>query len=456
MAWRRDNSTFSISDLSNFYVKHKKSLVNYSMRMLKDSETAEEIVQETMLKLMLVAPEFSSEAQAFAYIKKSINNRIIDQYRREGARPNLISLELVRDEIEFSIDSNVDIGEIISAAEDAEIVRNALSLLSPAERAALVMWEMQGRSSKEIARELGIKESSVKHTLARARKSLRNILSSYIVDEKNGLTALDLLSKSYQKLGEVAKNSGRATLSLLIILSVYLSFYSLLPNIVVSDTSAKVELGQPNFDARENQSLTLDSGLENRLTKVVDTNRNSKQNSISRTRSSSPNLRKTTSLFSGLDSGGIPTGFTITDTEGSMGQLGFFGREAVLTETGFSISGIAKTIQGGPNLLVTQNLSQDGEELTIGVSLAYGRSGEWIPIESQLAAIETKRLINGQYLVTATLQVGSEIKPLISIPSATGGRDLTSAPNRIILKVLLNQEKSRVVAEAIQVVETKR
>jgi hypothetical protein len=88
------------------------------------------------------------------------------------------------------------------------------------------MWEMDGRSTAEIAAELGIKESSVRHTVSRARASLRTILSTLIIDEERGLTALDLLSTSYKKAAELAKKSSRAALSLFLVVGAFLGFHA--------------------------------------------------------------------------------------------------------------------------------------------------------------------------------------------------------------------------------------
>jgi hypothetical protein len=88
------------------------------------------------------------------------------------------------------------------------------------------MWEMDGRSTAEIAAELGIKESSVRHTVSRARASLRAVLSTLIIDEERGLTALDMLSTSYKKAAELAKKSSRAALSLFLVVGAFLGFHA--------------------------------------------------------------------------------------------------------------------------------------------------------------------------------------------------------------------------------------
>ena len=135
----------------------------------------------------------------------------------------------------------------ISAAEDAAIIKLALSKLSPAERAALVMWEVEGRSTAEIAKELGIKESAVRHTVSRARASLRKVLSELIIDEARGLTALDLLSTTYKKAAELAGKSSKIALTFILVLTAFLGLNSITgnePNTSITNTLPKLSNDQ--------------------------------------------------------------------------------------------------------------------------------------------------------------------------------------------------------------------
>jgi len=176
---------------------------------------------------MLAAPELSSDSHALSYLHRTIENLCIDLFRAENRRPNLVALDDAAAEVESTWQVSGDHSLAISAAEDAAIIRQALSLLSPAERAALVMWEVEGRSTKEIAKELGIKESAVRHTVSRARASLRKVLSELIIDEAHGLTALDLLSTTYKKAAEIAGKSSKVALTFILVLTAFLGLNSL-------------------------------------------------------------------------------------------------------------------------------------------------------------------------------------------------------------------------------------
>jgi hypothetical protein len=110
------------------------------------------------------------------------------------------------------------------------------------------MWEVEGRSTAEIAKELGIKESAVRHTVSRARASLRKVLSELVVDEARGLTALDLLSTTYKKAAELAGKSSKIALTFILVLTAFLGLNSLTGNepntSLISTTSSQVTANQ--------------------------------------------------------------------------------------------------------------------------------------------------------------------------------------------------------------------
>jgi RNA polymerase sigma factor (sigma-70 family) len=201
--------------------------------MLRSDSEANEVVQEAFIKFILAAPELDTKERALAYMRATVNNLSLNVIRARGSRPNLVALDSDTSEerlAEIAIENYIPADISMSAAEDAAIIRQALALLSSAERAALVMWEMEGRSTSEIAAELGIKESAVRHTVSRARASLRRVLSELVIDQERGLTALDMLSTSYKKAAEIAQKSSKVALSLLLVVTAFLGFNSLTGN----------------------------------------------------------------------------------------------------------------------------------------------------------------------------------------------------------------------------------
>jgi len=238
---------WSVAQFSSFYTKNRSELIAHANRIVKDKAKAEEITQEALVKFMLAAPELSSDNHALSYLHRTIENLCIDLFRAENRRPNLVALDDATAEVESAWQVSGDHSVEISAAEDAAIIRQALSLLSPAERAALVMWEVEGRSTAEIAKELGIKESAVRHTVSRARASLRKVLSELIIDEARGLTALDLLSTTYKKAAEIAGKSSKIALTFILVLTAFLGLNSLTgnePNTSLTTTASQLSNNQ--------------------------------------------------------------------------------------------------------------------------------------------------------------------------------------------------------------------
>jgi RNA polymerase sigma factor (sigma-70 family) len=239
-------ASWSVAQFSSFYTQNRSELIAHANRIVKDKARAEEITQEALVKFMLAAPELSSNDHALSYLHRTIENLCIDLFRAENRRPNLVALDDATAEVESTWQVSGDHSLAISAAEDAAIIRQALSLLSPAERAALVMWEVEGRSTAEIAKELGIKESAVRHTVSRARASLRKVLSELVIDEERGLTALDLLSTTYKKATELAGKSSKIALTFILVLTAFLGLNSLTGN--ESNTTITTSLSQLSND----------------------------------------------------------------------------------------------------------------------------------------------------------------------------------------------------------------
>jgi RNA polymerase sigma factor (sigma-70 family) len=224
---------WTVADLASLYSQYRSSLVSQARRMLRSDSEANEVVQEAFIKFILAAPELDTKERALAYMRATINNLSLNVIRARGSRPNLVALDsdTSADRLaEIAFENYIPADVSISAAEDAAIIKLALSKLSPAERAALVMWEMEGRSTSEIAAELGIKESAVRHTVSRARASLRRVLSELVIDQERGLTALDMLSTSYKKAAELAQKSSKVALSFILVVTAFLGFNSLTGN----------------------------------------------------------------------------------------------------------------------------------------------------------------------------------------------------------------------------------
>ena len=425
---------WSVTELGAFYTTHRSEFLSHANRVLKDSAKAEEITQDALIKFMLAAPELESTDHALAYIHRTIENLCIDLFRMEGRRPNLVVIDDAQAEVEASYQVSGDHEVVISAAADAAIIRQALSLLSPAERAALVMWEVEGRSTSEIAAELGIKESAVRHTVSRARASMRKILSTLIVDEKRGLTALDALSTTYKKAAEIAAKSSKAALSLILVVAAFLGFNTLTgrEGVVTPDGSA---ITLPSDKSTTDKSTTDSTDATDSLDADISVELAAFQDQIKVVTSQISFLRQAVAVYNwaGLDASGTPVGFS-----SNLGSRVTAGAQLIKfpnlsTE---SSSSIFKVSQNGVELLLSQDFFYVDGKLTATI----------LPL---FAPANTPAVITSTEQSVTTGSDGSKLV-ITSLKLANTGSDGQS-PSAINVRIKVSADGLEILAQSAQI-----
>jgi RNA polymerase sigma factor (sigma-70 family) len=435
---------WSIAQLSALYTEHRTQLVSQARRITKNEAEANEIVQEAFLKFMLAAPDLDSADRAIAYLRTSVNNLALNVIRARGARPNLVAIDAdtTQERLnEIASENHIDLDTTITAAEDAAIIREALSRLTSDQRTALVMWEMEGRTTEEIATALNTTPANVRHILVRARKSMVRVLEDWIVDEKTGLTALNALSTTYKKTVEIAQKSSKAALSLLLVVTAFLGFNSMTGNeSPVLPVVAQVETEAPAAST-PSASATATAKAQAAATAAA---KKAQQAAI---------YAKIAALsFFGLDKEGIPTGFSVTDENSVAGTgrvtkgISTFGTSGVLINNQFITGSV------GPNVLIDQLITVDGAGTNYTVNnINVGFGGSWRSVEVKSTDTSIDRLANGNFLITATSTIGYLKTSNFVIPTGARGYDLVDAPATITTRVLMNSGKTQVLAQAVQV-----
>ena len=432
---------WTVAELGAFYTEHRSELLAHANRVLKDSAKAEEITQDSLIKFMLAAPELESTDHALSYLHRTIENLCIDYFRMEGRRPNLVVIDDAQAEVEAAWQVSGDHSAQISAAEDAAIIRQALAMLSPAERAALVMWEMEGRSTEEIAAELGIKETAVRHTVSRARTSLRRVLSELVIDEERGLTALDMLSTTYKKAADLAAKSSKVALSLLLVVTAFLGFNSLTGN-----EGSVLPAVQQEGQAAPSASATAEATESATPAPSVSVSAAAKK---SDQMTSGVYIKGSKISFPGLDSEGNPSGFTVAGENG-LGKMWVSNNRPVATEQGTILATQAVTSKGGPNVMIDQTITVDGNGTKYEVGyVALGINKQWAVANADATSVDFERMSNGQYLMTVTISLTSTPTSELANPVGDRGYDVAGAPKTITTRLLLNASKTQILAQAI-------
>ncbi len=437
-------AAWSVSDLSALYTQNRSSLIAQARRILRSDADAAEVVQDSFLKFILAAPELDTADRAMAYLRTTVNNLCLNVIRATGSRPNLVAIDsdATQERLsEIAAENYIPMDATLAAAEDASVVREALSRLSETQRTALVMWEVEGRTTKEIANAIGTSESNVRHVVQRARASFVRILTEWVIDEKTGATALDALSGKYKKAAELAKKSSKVALSLLIVMVAFLGFNSVTGSEFNTPTiTATTKQEVPSTVNSEANSNSSQSSAEEILSvqKLIQDN-------------TAINFRTSNSLFVGLSKDGLPSGFTVSDSAGDVGSIGLSSQSTITNPDGYVLVSYLQTYGDNVvNLLMSQSVTIDGSGTSYYASPSITIAGSWFPLTQDGSAATITRLSNGNYLLTATIYIDSTADSALFV-AATGGLDVDAIPNEITTRIILNSSKSTILAQAINI-----
>jgi hypothetical protein len=343
---------------------------------------------------------------------------------------------------EIASENHIDLDTTIAAAEDAAIIREALARLTSDQRTALVMWEMEGRTTEEIATALNTTPANVRHILARARKSMVRVLEEWVVDESTGLTALNALSTTYKKAAQIAQKSSKAALSLLLVITAFLGFNSMTGNEAgVVSTIPSMSAIAGKAPAAESQSPSATAATKAAVAAAT-----------KKAQIAALNAKIAALSFFGLNKDGVPTGFSVTDSKNVAGVARVTKGVSSVGTDGIVVNNQFITGSVGPNVLIDQLITVDGTGTRYSVNgINIGWVGNWNSVEVKSTDSSIDRLANGQYLITATFNLGYLNESDFVIPTGSRGYDLADAPKSITTRILMNAGKTQVLAQAVQV-----
>ncbi|MHB9106173.1 MAG: RNA polymerase sigma factor [Armatimonadota bacterium] len=163
IAQARAGNTYAFDTL---VADHAPQVYRQALRMLGDTEEAEDILQETMIRAYRHLGRFRGDA-AFGTWLYAIAVRVC-LARRQAAkrRPEQVPLEEVRL-------TSGDTAEQVLRREAGDQVQRVLNALPPPDRLLMVLRFVEGLSHEEIARVMGWSVENSRTRLLRARRAFR-------------------------------------------------------------------------------------------------------------------------------------------------------------------------------------------------------------------------------------------------------------------------------------------
>lgn len=155
---------------AQLYSRFRPLVFSAAFRITGDADVADDVVQETFLKVSAALPKFRPEARLSTWIYRIAVNEALDERRRAKRRPTPAS------------GHDGPLPEPAWSAPDASAadrIREAVAGLPPREKAVFVLRHYEGLPVAEVAEVLEIAEGTVKatlhHALARLADRLRDL-----------------------------------------------------------------------------------------------------------------------------------------------------------------------------------------------------------------------------------------------------------------------------------------
>ena len=158
--------------LRELYQRYERRLYGLGLRLLGDPGLAEELVQETVLRLWRTAARFDpARGTATSFIFAVARRLAVDLWRRPSSRP-----------YQAEVEQSSDPDEVIDRLLVQLAVREALDALSEAHRQVLELSYQGDMTQVEIATRLGISLGTVKSRTYHALRSFRRAMTEHGLD----------------------------------------------------------------------------------------------------------------------------------------------------------------------------------------------------------------------------------------------------------------------------------
>jgi len=158
--------------------RHKDAIVNYLTRLVGCRDRAEDLAQETFVRLYQKLADYREEGHLSAYLFRIATNLVASEERRKKRWRTLRQVFLPPPEA-TEINPEPSPQRQLLSSEIQDQLRSALDELDLTYRAPLVLREIEGLSYREISRALSLSEGTVKSRIHRGREKLKERLAPY-------------------------------------------------------------------------------------------------------------------------------------------------------------------------------------------------------------------------------------------------------------------------------------
>lgn len=175
----------SPAEFERMLLNESRQLRMLALQLTRDSNDADDLVQDTMLKALKHQDKFSEGSNLKAWLYTILRNTFINNYRRLSRRNTFIDSSDNTYFLDLPAHKTKNLGELTFIRKDLEEAIEGL----PKEIRVTFLLNMEGFKYHEIAEELGIPIGTVKTRIFVARRLLRKKLYMYAADSTNPAVA---------------------------------------------------------------------------------------------------------------------------------------------------------------------------------------------------------------------------------------------------------------------------
>jgi RNA polymerase sigma factor (sigma-70 family) len=161
------------SPASEIYDRYSSRIYNFAFRFLRNSEAAEDAVQEVFVKMLKHANQFNGDAKLSTWLFSITANWCRDYLRKSDNKAK------ETEEVLISLPGPSELApdRALERRQNELMVQQALEALTPEQREAILLSRYQGLSYAEIAQISGCSEGAVKTRVFRAMETLKKLLA---------------------------------------------------------------------------------------------------------------------------------------------------------------------------------------------------------------------------------------------------------------------------------------
>jgi RNA polymerase sigma-70 factor, ECF subfamily len=180
----RDGDAAAFTEL---VLRYQNRLLTILEHLVGNREQAEDLTQDVFVRVFKARERYEPEAKFSTWLFTIANNVASNALRSRSRRREVRvpegngsdSTPLALDQLAKAA-SGLMPTRALDKAEQAEMVRHAVSALNERQRMALLLAKFEGMSYQDIAQTMGLSVQAIKSLLSRARVNLKEILTPYV------------------------------------------------------------------------------------------------------------------------------------------------------------------------------------------------------------------------------------------------------------------------------------